>query len=224
MAASTSAAASSSDRRLSDQAGANGPGGVAPEAKRLPAGSRNVADVVVDLPGVGDIRFYSKNQVFVASCRRPEHQNFFSDTGSVLTCSRKRTVRAAPKLAKDVRKRSGQGRPLGHLMRWLECGCEPRSSRSMCCVPDVLIEMNERQHGQGLLCYRGLRLCLQKNDLGWSGNPTTNPETFEYFSDCEGISVQSTRLDSALHSTLLHCLHCQHYLQDCSFCFSDMCQ
>ena len=123
-AASTSAAASSSDRRLSDQAGADGPGGVAAEANRLPAGSRNVADVVVDLPGVGDIRFYSKNQVFVASCRRPEHQNCFSDTGSVLTCSRKRTVRAAPKLAKDVRKRSGQGRPLGHLMRWLECGCE----------------------------------------------------------------------------------------------------
>ena len=78
----------------------------------------------------------------------------------------------------------------------------PRTSRSMCFMPDVLIEMKEKQHGQDLLCYRGLRFCLQKNDLGWSGNPTTNPETSEYFSDCEGISVQSTRLDSALHATL----------------------
>ncbi|CAE7816651.1 unnamed protein product [Symbiodinium sp. CCMP2456] len=125
--ASASAAVSSSDRMQSDPTGADGPAAAAvagPAANRPPAGSRHVADVVVDVPGVGDIRFYTKNQVLVASCRRPEHQNFYSDTGSVLTCSRKRTVRAAAKLAKDVRKRSGQGRPLGHLMRWLECGCE----------------------------------------------------------------------------------------------------
>ena len=120
-AAASGSAASSSDPLRSDRAAAND---TAAAGDRLPTGARNVADVVVDVAGVGDIRFYSKNQVFVASCRRPEHQNFFSDTGSALTCSRKRTVRAAAKLAKDVRKRSGQGRPLGHLMRWLECGCE----------------------------------------------------------------------------------------------------
>ena len=87
-------------------------------------GSRNAADVVVEIPTLGDIRFYRKTQTMVASCRCPEHQAAFSEAGLPVSCSRKRTVRPAAKLAKAVEKRNGQGRPLGHLMAWLESAHE----------------------------------------------------------------------------------------------------
>ena len=77
----------------------------APPRPDLPCWAR------VEIPGVGSISWSRSNGDFVASCCVPNH-------GGISKCKKTRTSWAPTERMKRTRR--AQGRPLGHLMAWLQ--------------------------------------------------------------------------------------------------------
>ena len=85
------------------------PAAVAPHAAAVRGHRSQVADEVLQVPG-GELRFYAKTNSAVAHCSHHGLQ----------VCRKTRTFNKSNAL-----NRQGQGRPLGKLCAWLQCGAHP---------------------------------------------------------------------------------------------------